>query len=155
MINALGGSEYKFKEIWAVYNPALLSAFALQRDLAVKRAEAEPLLFQKKTYLMQDDAEEKQWVFGKYQERVDSFAWNADSCCKIIPGIQGTAASVAWKLAELGFYDNSSLDVGFYGKGIYFTSSMRYAEPYGATFFVSKASGTSLKNQSQLLSFLG
>ena len=50
----------------------------------------------------------------------------------VIPVVHGTDASVAWKISRTGFSALSSLDAGFYGVGMYFTSSALYALPYYA-----------------------
>jgi len=44
--------------------------------------------------------------------------------------IQGTKRNAAFKIAENGFGIVSSQDSGFYGQGIYFTSSVEYAKKY-------------------------
>jgi len=51
----------------------------------------------------------------------------------IIAVLHGTDASVAWKVMQNGFANLSLLDEGYYGSGMYFTSSATYALPYYAT----------------------
>jgi len=51
----------------------------------------------------------------------------------LIPTIHGTDATIAMKIAKTGFAALSTLDAGWYGKGIYFTTSIKYAIPYFAT----------------------
>jgi len=44
--------------------------------------------------------------------------------------IHGTGMEIGLKIAETGFVSLSSLDAGYYGKGIYFTTNAAYAYPY-------------------------
>jgi len=48
----------------------------------------------------------------------------------IIPAFHGTSLVLSEKIFEAGFANLSSLDSGFFGKGIYFTSSSKYTIPY-------------------------
>jgi hypothetical protein len=54
----------------------------------------------------------------------------------VIPVLHGTDASVAWSIIGTGFSALSSLDAGFYGKGMYFSTSALYTLPYFATKFI-------------------
>jgi len=51
----------------------------------------------------------------------------------VIPTIHGTSGTSAWLIVAGGFATLSSLDAGYYGAGIYFTTSAKYAVPYFAT----------------------
>lgn len=44
--------------------------------------------------------------------------------------LHGTDNSIAWKIVTTGFVSLSTLDAGWYGKGIYFSSSAKYIIPY-------------------------
>lgn len=48
----------------------------------------------------------------------------------LFPAVHGTTVDLAWKIAGTGFASLSSLDAGYYGKGIYFTSYTNYTIPY-------------------------
>lgn len=93
------------------------------------------------------DATEKGKVYDAYQVKVVANDWNLNkngepvvvwilspaACSRpqvpIIPTIHGTNADVAFKICSTGFSALSTLDEGYYGKGIYFTSSAHYALP--------------------------
>jgi len=63
-----------------------------------------------------------------------AFSWNkSDDSVPIIPVVHGTDGKVGRQICSAGFAALSSLDAGYYGKGIYFTSSCLYATPYFAT----------------------
>jgi len=62
---------------------------------------------------------------------VSTFTWNSpNDTVPIIPVVHGTGVEIAKQICSSGFAALSSLDAGFYGKGIYFTSSCCYATPY-------------------------
>jgi len=44
--------------------------------------------------------------------------------------LHGTSFTIAWKIAQQGFAALSTLDAGFYGKGIYFSTAATYIIPY-------------------------
>jgi len=48
----------------------------------------------------------------------------------LLPVLHGTQFAIAWKIATTGFAALSSLDAGYFGKGVYFTSSCKYSYPY-------------------------
>jgi len=65
---------------------------------------------------------------------VTSYTWNSHKTeVPIIPAAHGTDLVVAKQICSSGFAALSSLDAGFYGKGIYFSSSCMYTTPYFAT----------------------
>jgi len=51
----------------------------------------------------------------------------------VIAAVHGTSMEVAWSVAEKGFVAISKLDLGFYGKGVYFTTCSLYTLPYIAS----------------------
>ena len=48
----------------------------------------------------------------------------------MIPGYQGTSENATYRIVTNGFGTTATLDDGYYGRGIYFTSSMKYAAKY-------------------------
>jgi hypothetical protein len=67
-------------------------------------------------------------IFGR------QFSWNEESdMAPILPMVHGTSFDVARKICDTGFSNLSLLDAGYYGRGMYFTRSGRYALPYYAT----------------------
>ena len=51
----------------------------------------------------------------------------------MIPGYQGTSENAAYRIVKNGFGTTATLDDGYYGRGIYFTSSMKYAAKYASS----------------------
>jgi len=69
-------------------------------------------------------------VHEEYIKRVNSYSWNEDLKVPVLPVVHGTGLAVAKAISKTGFAALSSLDSGYFGKGIYFTSSAKYALPY-------------------------
>jgi len=74
----------------------------------------------------------KEFVYKKYNTYALHFPWNEGVPVQIIPAVHGTSESKAWKICTTGFAALQTLDSGFFGKGIYFTTSALYAIPYFA-----------------------
>ena len=51
----------------------------------------------------------------------------------IIPCYQGTSENAAFRVVTNGFGTTATLDDGFFGRGIYFTSDMKYAAKYAGS----------------------
>jgi len=111
----------------------LVNAFVTQMDIIQNRMKNDPTLFSNKGYLFSSDKVIKGWVNSKFESRCSECPWNNEERPMILPGIHGTSFAVAWKVCGTGFANLSSLDDGFYGKGIYFTTYAIYALPYFAT----------------------
>jgi len=64
------------------------------------------------------------------------FSWNKEKLTSQLPGpviipmLQGTTKEVVWKICSSGFTTVATLDDGYYGKGIYFSSCVDYAHSY-------------------------
>jgi len=96
-----------------------------------------PELFKKRDWCLLPDYDEKQFVMKNYDLLWSRFYWNHNpSKLPIIPVIHGTDYVTAQHICNTGFATVSSLDAGFYGQGMYFSSSIQYAIPY----FTTKAS---------------
>lgn len=102
----------------------------------------------------------REWSFHNFELKMEEFAWNADEAVGILPVIHGTSTTVAWKVERVdemirledlitfffffnslphfqvchnGFANLSKLDVGWYGSGMYFSTSAQYCLPYAAS----------------------
>ena len=51
----------------------------------------------------------------------------------MIPGYQGTSENAAYRIVTNVFGTTATLDDGYYGRGIYFTTSMKYASRYASS----------------------
>jgi len=132
----LGGSELQVSTIIAVYNPTLVTNFVNTFLIYQKRCEEDRKTFFQETWGQgKGDVEKvrRGAVFKAYESKVLALPWNKDVPVGIIPAVHGTDQFVAEKICETGFAALSSLDAGFYGKGIYFSTTAIYTLPYFGT----------------------
>jgi hypothetical protein len=129
--NYLAGGTIRVDSITALYNPTLTSSFINAWNVTSQRIKSSPHLFKMPRSDNQKAAKDpRQNILEKYNSLVRHFTWNDTLLLPIIPCCHGTGRLVAEKIAETGFAVLSSLDAGFYGKGIYFTSHALYAVSY-------------------------
>lgn len=114
--------------ITAVYNPTLSNSFVNQLRVMTTRKVNNPEMFYTKTYT-KDAA--KMTIMEYYERDLLQFTpYNRDLVLPLIPVLHGTDFYTAEQIANTGFAALSSLDEGFFGKGIYFTTSLHYTLPY-------------------------
>eukprot|EP01125_Pyxidicula_operculata_P013176 TRINITY_DN4359_c0_g2_i3.p1 TRINITY_DN4359_c0_g2~~TRINITY_DN4359_c0_g2_i3.p1 ORF type:complete len:1736 (-),score=241.48 TRINITY_DN4359_c0_g2_i3:164-5371(-) len=129
----LNGEKLNVKEACAVYNNNLLSNFINRIDLIENRYEQSSEVFFKQGWKGKNDSKDREWIYSEYEKRVKEFDWNKKTETAILPTIHGTDKDIALKIADTGFAALSTLDAGWYGKGIYFTTYALYAIPYFGT----------------------
>jgi len=67
----------------------------------------------------------------EYNKLVTRHDWNTpDDITPLLIVAHGTDLGVGWTIASNGFAALATLDAGFYGKGIYFTTYVKYTIPY-------------------------
>jgi len=76
------------------------------------------------------DSPQHQEVMDKFVQKSKLWTWNTNENCPILPVVHGTSEGIAMKIAAGGFAALSTLDSGFYGKGMYFSTSAIYTAPY-------------------------
>jgi len=120
------GSEFDLCKGYAIHNAGLKSIFEQTRMKLERRLQYESSLFGKKTW--NNEEEWRSWVLDKLRNKVEEFSHNQDRKVKTLPVLQGLRnPEVAWKIAQTGMAILSQLDDGYYGNGMYFTSSAEYA----------------------------
>uniref|UniRef100_A0A6B2KYL5 EGF-like domain-containing protein n=1 Tax=Arcella intermedia TaxID=1963864 RepID=A0A6B2KYL5_9EUKA len=120
--------------IHAVYSPQLLASFVNYWNNMESRIADNAKLWRSEAWKnIVDTNGLKKWVMSEYDKIIDTFSWNQGRLEPLIPAIHGTDLAIAQKICCNGFGALSTLDDGFYGKGIYFTTSCLYAVPYFAT----------------------
>jgi len=141
-----GGGELlklgSVKNSWAVMNMRLVSAFCSRRVLLLERIKMFPREFNHENWRKENDSNAKmrRYVYDKYKELISLFPWNnangtgtsVSDVVPLLPVVHGTTANVAWSIARTGFTSLSSLDDGYFGSGMYFTTNAMYALPYYA-----------------------
>ena len=115
-------------QITAIYNRALSVSFVNQWKLMTTRRIEAPEQFFRCTF-RKDEA--KLGIMKYYQDNLLlSTPYNQKLTVPLVPVLHGTDYLVAEKIAQTGFAALSSLDAGYFGKGIYFTTSLAYTLPY-------------------------
>ncbi len=113
--------------IEAIYNKALTISFINHWNTTISRYNEDRMQFYSNDY--QKDAQ-KMTVMSVFNERYTSLPYHKNQPIPLLPVLHGTDLTVAEKIAKTGFATLSSLDAGFYGKGIYFTTNLLYTLPY-------------------------
>jgi len=122
------------ERVYEVYNPTLASNFAAQRVIISKRIQTDPGLFCKSDWKNGAYFLSRQRVMAHFEEVAKSFEWNdSRSELPVLAAVHGTTKRVAWQIVETGFASVSALDAGWYGSGMYFTTSVLYSAPYFMT----------------------
>lgn len=121
------GEGLVIDEIRAVYNPTLLNNFINYWKLTTSR-----YLKEKDVFFAEDfkNNELQMWTLSKYENVVKACSWNKSLYVPILPSVHGTDFALAEKIAQTGFANLSSLDDGYFGKGIYFSTMAVYIVPY-------------------------
>jgi len=125
-----GKSILQIKSIQLIYNSVLLTSFSNTYVIQRERIRADPEFWNKKTW-NQHYQNESAWVFEKFQNLKNRYPWNLTSDgAVILPACHATDYSRAGKICQTGFAALSSVDAGYFGRGIYFTSHSAYCVPY-------------------------
>eukprot|EP01127_Copromyxa_protea_P005793 TRINITY_DN1564_c0_g1_i6.p1 TRINITY_DN1564_c0_g1~~TRINITY_DN1564_c0_g1_i6.p1 ORF type:complete len:687 (-),score=134.25 TRINITY_DN1564_c0_g1_i6:237-2297(-) len=122
----------EISEAYAIYNETLITSFINHRNIITTRMRDNPHLFNK-DILKNKERKDRLFVHSKWMERVGETGWNTDEDVPIIPAIHGTDFGVAMAICSTGFASLSSLDAGYYGSGVYFTTYAMYTVPYFAS----------------------
>jgi len=133
LFNALDGAPLAaaISNIYGVINPQIATNFLTHRSILARRLEKDPNLFKKEHWRRASKLDLRQWTMHQFGVLAQRSPWNTiGELVPVVPVVHGTDADVAWKILDTGFSALSSLDAGFYGGGIYFTSSAQYALPY-------------------------
>jgi len=119
------------RQVFAIQNDALERGFLFYSYSLLEKFKSSPQLFKKENWKEKQDAEPRKWVqsqFQKYSNRFKNYTFDME--VPIVPFFQGTAKSTAMKIAQTGFTTVATLDDGWYARGIYFTSNLKYASSY-------------------------
>jgi len=127
VFNSLGGEALPVRSIYGIYNPVLMTEFSNNRKMMEEKLGQKAWLQDWK----EDDTDGlRSKIEAEYTKKTSSFSWNKDLKVPVVPAAHGTGFSIAKAISKTGFAAISSLDAGFFGKGIYFTTSSKYALPY-------------------------
>eukprot|EP01127_Copromyxa_protea_P006350 TRINITY_DN1616_c0_g1_i2.p2 TRINITY_DN1616_c0_g1~~TRINITY_DN1616_c0_g1_i2.p2 ORF type:complete len:1987 (-),score=299.68 TRINITY_DN1616_c0_g1_i2:6-5966(-) len=126
--------KIEIKEAYAIFNPVLVQSFINYRNIITSRMVDNPEIFAKQDWAS-ITSKDKDAVFDKYLARCIKAGWNAVLDVPILLTCHVTDFNVATAIASTGFAGLSSLDVGWHGAGVYFTTYAMYA----CRFFENRA----------------
>jgi len=134
-----GFNKYNLVEATLVCNDILTETFGRANKLLKYRHQDLPSLFKKQEW--KEDNINKDYrdaVYQKYEALApQNGSTDADDASAVdlpvILMVHGTSEEAAYSIVAAGFGTVSSLDAGYYGQGIYFTRSIKYACSHDAS----------------------
>jgi len=113
--------------------PTLAENMSNSYLIMTERMRTNAAVFGKKDWKTRADNNIRSLTMDQFVLKYKQFHWNQDLTienCPVVPVAHGTSVRKALKIAATGFASLSTLDLGFYGKGMYFSSSAIYTLPY-------------------------
>ena len=131
LIVHLGGDVGKVSRVDAIDHPNQRASFENYRTtITEKHADSEGL-FKKDRWRQASDAAVRKRYLLHLAEKITKFSdFNDGNQAFVVPVVQGTSENAAFRIIKNGFGTVPSLDDGFYGRGMYFTSSFKYGSKY-------------------------
>jgi len=123
----------KVSKCWAIVSHVLASNMSVAWKIQKSRFKDMPDKFISTSWKDTDPDNRRQRIMDSYNITCKNWLWNESIDVRdgyVLPVCHGTEESIAWKIASVGFANLSTTDAGFYGKGIYFSSSASYTVPY-------------------------
>jgi len=111
-------------------------AMSIARNVQSSRMKTNPSQFFNQSWRQLPDFDMRLEIFNWFNKKLSEWDWNKNltlDSSPVLPVVHGTDMSIAWKIASGGFAALSKLDDGYYGKGIYFSTSAKYTLPYFGT----------------------
>jgi len=108
---------------FALISPILALNMCGAWKIQQSRMQENPSQFCSKRWKQKHDIELRERNIQYFLNRMNQWAWNENKKIEdspVLPVVHGTSEAIAWKIASGGFATLSTLDSGFYGKGIYF-----------------------------------
>jgi len=120
------------ERVYAINNPRLRSAFEIKREVIGKQHQTNPGLFRREGWRSLEDSVRRKRTFLRLSAKIQDFRteFNDGSLPFIVPMIHGTNENSASRVIENGFGTVATTDDGYFGRGMYFTSDLRYANLY-------------------------
>jgi len=134
LIEKLDFGKLRIDSAYAVVSPILASSAGNSRQILRQRMKNSPAQFFSQSWKNLSDNYLRGKTMDHFVQKMMLWDWNTtiqDSC--VLPVVHGTDENIAWKIAAGGFASLSLLDSGYYGKGIYFSTSAQYVIPYFGT----------------------
>jgi len=132
LFGEMNGDRGGIERVYGVNNPKLRSAFEFKREAIEKQHRYNPGLFRKEGWRALEDAKQRNRMYLHLSSKISEFRgeFNDGSNPFVVPMINGTSEDSAFRVMEGGFGTVAGLDDGYYGRGMYFTSDMKYADMF-------------------------
>jgi len=128
----------KFEDIM-IQNITIVSCRTLAQNMSnyrkimKERMRSDSELFKRDNWMEKSNFLFRSRTLDHFQRQIFLFEWNFNldiKDCPILAVAHATSMKKATNIVVSGFASLSTLDVGWYGKGIYFSSSAMYTLPY-------------------------
>lgn len=151
LLQPLNVEPIKIKKGIAIQNVTLFRAAEDFRNNCATKHKASPNEFKRDDWKVLPDLRNRLEITERFNNLCSRFNWLSLQSLPVIAMFHGTIEPTAKKICESGFGTVATLDDGWYGKGIYFTSSLDYALFYAQKAkesFYSKPENRRLKKPS-------
>jgi hypothetical protein len=126
------------ERVYAINNPQLRSAFEIKREVIERQHLNNPGLFRREGWRQLDDSGQRKRMFLSLSSKISQFRseFNDGSHPFVVPMIHGTREDAAFRMIEGGFGNATATagDDGYFGRGMYFTSDMRYGKTFAREY---------------------
>ena len=142
--SVLSTREIAIEAVYVVSNSILGASFSNYRSILRQRMVENPTLFCKKDWLLRSEQSDlRSYVHERYVQLAEYFSWNdPEETVPILACLHATDFDTAKSISSKGFCALATLDEGFYGKGIYFSTYGSYV----ALYFLGKQKPAILVN---------
>jgi len=135
------------KYAYALHNSLLSGGFEYYQKALLGKLAAKEKLFKKDDWQAMEKKVLRQAFLDILRAHTSKYQWlNYNHIqAPVVPMFQGSREDNIWSICQNGFTTVATLDDGFYGKGVYFTSDFDYAMKYavrGASKFVPEEGKT-------------
>ena len=131
LFGEMNGDLAGIERVYGVNNPQLRSAFEIKREVIEKQHLYNPGLFRKEGWRSLEDSGQRKRMYLQLSSKIRTFRgeFNDGSHPFVVPMLHGTTEDAAFRVIENG-YGVVANDGGYFGRGTYFTSDMRYSSTY-------------------------
>jgi len=122
-------------QAYTLVSPVLAHNMGNTHQIQKSRMAKSPAQFFSSQWTKKADSDLREKTMEFFLSQIHKWSWNKDTQIKdspVMPCVHGTGEKTAWEIATDGFASLSILDKGYYGKGIYFSTSALYVLPYFA-----------------------
>jgi len=145
LVGCLGGDIGKVSRVYAIDHPSQRASFEHHRAITSEKHADSEGLFKKDGWRQASDAGVRKRYLLHLAEKITKLRhqFNDGSRAFVVPVVQGTSENAAFRIIKNGFGTVASVDDGWYGRGMYFTTSFKYAStyakpsPHGEVFLIA------------------